>query len=95
MAKDDDVHSGLGQRFFVGLSTIFGVTVAPGQVGAIYKYFSGGTLEIGGATLTWGNGYVFAVGEAISMDSAGTFYFASTGSTSTLMVLRGRSAGIE
>lgn len=95
MAKDDDVHSGLGQRFIIGLSTIIGVTVVAGQVGTIFKYFSGGTLEIGGATLTWGNGYVFAVGEAICMDNAGTFYFAATGSTVTMMSLRGRSAGIE
>lgn len=95
MAKDDDVHSGLGQRFAIGLSQIVGVTVTSGQCAAIYKYFSGGTLEIGGATLTWGNGYVFSPGEAIAMDSAGTFYFAATGATVVLMVLRGRSAGIE
>lgn len=95
MAKDDDIYSGFGQRIAVGLSTIVGVTVVAGQVGSIFKYFSGGTLEIGGATLLWGNGYVFAVGEAIQMDNAGTFYFAATGATVVMMSLRGRSAGIE
>lgn len=93
MGREQDIHNLRSERVVVGLSTIHGVTVLPGQVGVLVKYFSGGTLEIGGQSLTWDAGYIFADSEAISIDSAGSFYLAATGATVTAMVLKGLSAG--
>lgn len=95
MAREDDIHSHVGERHVIGLSQIVGVTVLPGQVSTLFKYFSGGSLEIGGASLTWGSGYLMAVGEALSIDNAATFYLAATGATTIAYSLRGRSAGLN
>ena len=86
----------------VGLSTIVGVSFWPQQVGVIIKNFSGGSLEIGGtyvlsagatAAFTWGNGYIFGAGEALSLNHTGMMYLAATGATVTAMVVRGRTSG--
>lgn len=97
MSDRRDVHGLEGFRFDVGLSTIIGVTVQPGQIVTAFKYFDGGTLEIvsGSTPSPWGLGYVFGVGEALEIDSSSTSFFAATGATVTVMALRGRSAGIN
>lgn len=91
----DRVYGLQGLRIFVGLSQIIGVTVAAGQNAAIVKYFSGGSLEIGGSTLTWGQGYLLDTKEIVSIQSTGTFYLAATGSTVTCMVLKGKTSGFD
>lgn len=94
MAKDDDIFSLVGQKHTIGLSSIVGISVIPGVVSVLVQYGTGGSLEIGGATLTWGQGFLFKVDQGISLDNAGTFYLAATGATVTAYTLRGRSAGI-
>jgi hypothetical protein len=92
-----DVHGLEGFRFDVGLSSIIGVTVQPGQIASVFKHFSGGSLEIvnGSTTSPWGLGYLFATNEAVQIDSSTTVYFAASGATVTVMGLRGRSSGFE
>jgi len=93
MGREQDIHALRASRHDIGLSTITGVTVLPGQIGVVIKNFTGGSLEIGGTGLTWGEGYLMGAGEAVSIDSAGTFFLAATGATVTAMVLKGLSAG--
>lgn len=91
----DDVSTPLGQRFFVGLSSIIQINATAGQNCLIIKGITFTTLEIGGATLTWGIGYPFAAGEALSFNSDGTVYLAATGSTAQVAVFIGRSEGFN
>jgi hypothetical protein len=90
-----DIHGLEGFRFSVGLSTIIGVTVVAGLNASVFKYFSGGSLEIvtGSTPIPWGLGYLYGTSEAVQIDNSTTVYFAATGSTATVMALRGRSAG--
>ena len=90
-----DIHDLGGFRVSVGLSSIIGVTVSAGQIATVFKYFTGGSLEIvsGYTASPWGLGYLFSVGEAVQIDQSTTIYFAATGSTAEIMALRGRSAG--
>lgn len=94
MANYSDIGSLVGQRVIVGLSTITGVTLAAGQSAVQLKILSGSSLEIGGASLTWGAGYLLGVNEVISLDMNGTFYLAATGATVVACVLKGRTQGI-
>jgi len=89
----DDVESLVGTRLTVGLSQIIGITVLAGQNSIIVKYYSGGSLEVGGVSLTWGSGYLLDTKEVVNIQSSGTFYLAATGSTVTCMILKGRSSG--
>lgn len=95
MSQRDELFGFEGKRITVGLSQIVGVTVSAGQAAAIIKYFSGGSLEIGGASLTWGQGYLMDTKEVVSFQSSGTFYLAATGSTVTCMMFRGKTSGFE
>lgn len=90
-----DIHGLEGFRFAVGLSSVIGVTVVSGQIATVFKYFTGGSLEIvSGLTASpWGLGYLFGTTEAVAIDQSTTVYFAASGSTCTVMALRGRSAG--
>lgn len=98
MARTDDVFQFLPERINVGLSSIIGVTVWPGQVSVSLKYFTGGTLEVGGTyavtagatvAFTWGKGYVMDTAESLSSNMSGIFYLAATGATVTAMLIRG------
>lgn len=95
MGARDDVYGFQGIRLSIGLSQIVGVTVAPGQNASIVKYYSGGSLEIGGASLTWGAGYLFNANEVISIQSSGTYYLAATGATVIAMIFKGKTSGFE
>lgn len=91
-----DVHSLIAGRVTVGTSQILGITVIPGLNAILIKYHSGGSLEIlGTTTQTWGDGYLFSVGEAVAANFAGNFYLAATGATVVAYLLRGRSPGFE
>ena len=99
MARTDDVFQFLPQQLVIGLSQIFGVTIGAGQVSVSLKWFSGGTLEIGGTyvlsstgvttAFTWGTGYVLDTTESLSSNMSGNFYLAASGSTVVAMLLRG------
>lgn len=89
MAFDLDLVAFEGKRINVGLSAIIGITVTSSQAGAVFKYISGGTCEIGGATLAAGIGYVLASGEAVSLNARGTFYVTASGATAVCMLFRG------
>lgn len=95
MSQRDELFGFDGLRLNVGLSQIIGVTVVAGQAAAILKYFSGGSLEVGGASLTWGAGYLLDTKEVMSFQTSGTFYLAATGSTVTCMMFKGKTSGFE
>ena len=80
----------------VGTSSILGLTAMPGQVGLIIRMFANtATLQVGGASLTWGLGGILS-GNTTAFQlvkATGTVYFAATGATVTIGILRGRSAG--
>lgn len=91
-----NAYSFLGQRYYVGLSAIIGVTVLPGQVATVFKHGGGGTLWAGGPSLAVGaSAYLMTTGEAINIDNSGTVYFVSSGITSTLYLFMGKSSGFE
>lgn len=83
-----DIYGVQGLRVAVGLSTIVSVPGIVYQCAMLIKNMGGGTLEIGGATLTWGNGYRMGDKEAIGWDSRATFYLASSGATCVLDIFR-------
>ena len=86
---NNDLLAFEGRRIEIGLSAIIGVTVLPAQAGLIFKYWSGGTLWVGGATTTVGNGYLVSPNEAIGMNGRGTFYLAASGATCIAYIFRG------
>lgn len=90
-----DVDSLVGRQISVGLSQIIGVTVSAGQNSVSFYRFSGGSLLVGGLTLNWTNGYIMQSNQIVNVQSAGTFYLAAVGSTVTVMLLFGRTAGFE
>lgn len=98
MAREADGHGLLPQRFTFGNTTsAWGVTVVPGMVGTLIKLISGGTLEIvnGSTPSPVGLGYPFSSGEAVAMDIAGTYFFAASGATCIVAMIRMRSAGFD
>jgi hypothetical protein len=74
----------------VGLSSIQGLTGLPGQVGVFVRYVSGGTLQIGGASLTWGSAGIASSSGNFGHEfpCSGTIYFASTGATTIVSGFR-------
>lgn len=92
MSNRNDIYAVDGYLVTVGLSQVLGITITGGVNSSIIKHFAGGTLEIGGSTLTWGQGYPFSVGEAISFNRSCTVYLAATGATVTVAVLDGKSS---
>lgn len=95
MSQRDDIFTPVGERVFVGLSSVIQVTPLPGQNGVVIKGITLTTLEIGSATLSWGNGYPIAAGEALSFNGCGSFYLVATGVTASVALFRGRSEGFD
>lgn len=97
MAREGIAGDFLPQRISVGLSALVGITGLPGQVALSLQYLSGGTLEIAslGASVGWGAGWIIPASSIISGDISGTIWLASSGTTTTVMVLRSRSQGFE
>lgn len=95
MSVRSEVDSLVGRQITVGLSQIVGITVMAGQNSVSFYKFSGGSLLVGGATLTWSNGYIMQNNQIVNVQSAGTFYLAAVGSTVTVMMLFGRTSGFE
>lgn len=78
------------------------IDVVSREVGIVFKYFTGGTLEIqtavngttmSGASLAGllGTGYILGTAEVMSIDGPCRFYLMATGTTATAHVLRGLS----
>lgn len=95
MAREEDIKALQSRIVAVGLSSIIGITVIPGQIVANLKQFSGGSMVIGGATLSWTNGYQLSTGEILNLDCSGTFFLAATGATAIAHLLLGKSSGFE
>lgn len=89
----DETFNIRGEIVTVGLSQILGVSVIAGEEWAIFKYMSGGSLEIGGPSLTWGAGYMMGTSEALSFQMNSTFFLVAKGATSIGHLLRGVSSG--
>lgn len=51
MARDVIAHSLAGGSTSIAAGTTFHVPVEPGQIGIIFRYFSGSSLLVGGASL--------------------------------------------
>lgn len=90
-----DVDSLIGTQITVGLSAIVQVTVEARQNSVSFYKFSGGSLLVGGSTLTWTNGYIVQNTQIINVSSTGNFYLAAVGSTCVVMMLKGRTSGAE
>lgn len=95
MSDRDDISTPIGQIFAVGLSSIIQIDPSPGQNSIVIKGVTFSSLEIGGATLSWGIGYPFSIGEALSFNGMGAFYLAASGQTALVAIFRGRSTGYE
>ncbi len=93
MSSNADTQALRGRSVNVGLSSIIGVSFLAGSEWNIIKYSSGGSLEIGGISLTWAAGYLYSVNEVLSFPCNGSAYLAATGATVVVQVLSGLSAG--
>jgi hypothetical protein len=89
----------------VGATLAVLVTSIAGQNALMLKQYGGGTLEIigmpDGSTLTAaslatasGNHYIMGASEVLSFDGPTRIYLSSTGATSVVMSLRGKSQGL-
>lgn len=99
---DLKVGSYFGSAIAIGLSSIIGITSIPGQCMArIQRSANGGTLWMGGATLSWGNGYhVIGTGlgstnpENFFFPVSGSVFFCAAGATCMVNILYDRRVGI-
>ena len=98
MSADSTSTSIVGSVVTVGASGVpVGISVIPGGNSVILQYLSGNTLWIGGATLTFGNGFLWDVSQikAISFEDYSGSIFLSAGVTSQISVIIARRAGFE
>jgi hypothetical protein len=89
------IYDILPGRISVGLSSVIGITCLPGQNALTLEYLSGGTLEIVNppANINWGQGFIVPNTAILSFDLSGILWLASSGATSTAMIVRGRGQG--
>lgn len=75
--------------------SVFGLTGIPGQLGINVRYISGGSLEIGGASLSAGNGFLLPNSNIphFYVPITGTLYFVSTTATGVATIERIISEG--
>lgn len=78
---------------------------AAGQAATLLKWYSGGSISIIGCTVgstltaaelvSAGNsgGYILGTAEALSVDGPTRFYLMATGTTATVMQIRGLTSG--
>ena len=90
----DDIFSLQGGRLNIGLSSIIGLTAVAGQNSLYLRFISGSSIEIGGASLAWGSGFLWDGLAPISMNAMGTIYFAATGTTCVITYLQGRTPNV-
>jgi hypothetical protein len=102
----DSVFALGATRVIVPVGATLAVLMTPvaGQNSILLKYFSGGTCEIIGCTLgqtlsaadlssASGSGYLLGSSEILQIDGPARYYLSSTGATTTLMLLIGKSQG--
>lgn len=68
----------------VPTGSILGFSGLPGQIGIVFRYVSGGSLEIGGASLTAGKGFLIPTSPATTLPYSfvtDTVYAIATGAT--------------
>jgi len=101
MARDD-VFNPVGGQFYVGLSSVIGLTCLPGQNFLLIKATAAGNsgLYVGGASLSVGlagitYGMQMATGEQLSWSYCDTLNFSAAGSTATVSYLIGRSSPVS
>lgn len=112
MASSADIFAVTSSRTAVPPGATLAVFMQPvaGQGSWTLKNFSGGTLEIFGATITTtgagstlpaadlvslsGTGYLFGALEVLSITGPASFYLSSLSATTVVMVVRGKSAGL-
>lgn len=88
MAREEIGESISSFQQTIGLSSIVGLTLIPGQMSVYIRRISGGTIEIGGASLTWGAGYALQTAAESVFPITNTMYVAVTGSTGVISVTR-------
>lgn len=101
MARELTVYGFTCGSFAVpaGASLAVFVKAAPGEVYSSVKYFSGGSLEIIGASLgqtfsiTAGTGYLFGTTEVINIAGAASYFLCATGATVVAYFAKGLSQG--
>lgn len=88
------------------VAVLLDASINPGANSVMLKYFSGGTLEIigvtgaPGATYTplqlanfSGTQYIVGTSEVLSIDGPTRCYLSSTGATTVVMAMRGKTQG--
>lgn len=108
MGREADIYGIVGERVIVTPGATLARFLFPiaGQNSWIVKNVDGGTLEILGATIgpgrtlplsdlvsLSGTGYLMGFYEALTIEGPASFYLSCTGSTGTVMLLRGKSPG--
>lgn len=95
MARED-ILSVQGGNFFVGLSSVIGLTAVPNQMNLFITAVAAGSsgLFVGGASLAVGTagltaGYQLSTGQILSIPYCGTLNFSAAGSTATVSYLIG------
>lgn len=88
--QKDFVSSIQSARVNVGLSALVGITVGPSQSGLIVDYISGGSLLIGGESMTGAStGFLIKDGLPFSGSMVGTVYLLAVGSTAIAQWVKG------
>lgn len=96
--NSDSVFSSYPETLAIPAGTTAVISALPGQINAILKWGSGGTLIIVGASLAVGSTfsiaqeYIVGTAEAVSMDLRGSVSLLASGTTSVCYLLRSRSA---
>jgi len=97
-----DLFSLSSTQIIVGLSQVIRVTPSANQYAEQFSIRSGGSLEIvpvqfsgssSAAGSAWGKGYLVGATEVVKISGPAAFYLAATGSTVTVNLLLGYTAG--
>jgi hypothetical protein len=95
----DSVYSTYSEQLALPAGVTAAIPAMRGQIGAILKYVSGGSLSVVGASTSFGS--TFAIGslytlgttEVLNISMSGTLFLQGGGSTCVAQILRLRSAG--
>lgn len=93
-----DVFGSWSKQYTLATNTILELPAISGQVAVTIKLLTGGTLEIGGPTMTgqtFGTLYPLSSSEVFNMDLAGSLYLYASGATCVVAIARGRSDGTQ
>lgn len=91
MAKELVVDSVAGGITGIINATLIPVNPGAGQIGYWLRYVSGGSLEIGGASLVAGNGFLVSATAGhpyLDLPIGGTFYLIASGTTCVITYMK-------